>query len=288
MKKVLIVENKKTRIEEYQGLVDQTLEIDHVRWADDNDFLSFDSWKESREIPDDFWKGFDLLMIHRSYANDIDKLIEIQRANEIRGKDIVFFSGGASAIPEYRVSEKTGKAFLSIEASRFYSNNLIVFLEKYVKEEPINLQYINDGEKWGASISLNSRRIIEQKGIKYFWGTRYKEDLHQVYPQLEELFFMHEDIEESRNEKNAVENVLEKSKNISKWFDFDFNRIFSRSTGTPTLSEKSKFSSPINLDIDQDHTMEPNNDLVFSQDAISLIEELYENELNRIIEKTAI
>jgi len=158
MKKILLIEDRKER----QKLFSYQTKIDFDTYKDilDNkigqDYQDFYESVNSGEFDFD---NYVVVVVHKSAFNGDTQEILYKIEKKCQEKDIalVLFSGGVTS-NYYEENDFFKK--LELNSKDFYSINLELFLENYIKNgvvEPLILSY---GERWKLNILLNSMERI--------------------------------------------------------------------------------------------------------------------------------
>lgn len=182
-KKIILIENRPTRQKIYLPNQEKDQEVlmgmkslSHYI----HDTNNINELLKSKNF--NFLLEYDLIMVHRSYLNEISGgalVNELIRFCEKNQKDLIYFSGG---IPSYSYSKQEDFNFLLINSKDFYLN-LISFLKDYEKGLIENLLELKYGKSWKLSYLLRLRELKKLQDLGEELGT----DLKRLKKEMEEL-----------------------------------------------------------------------------------------------------
>lgn len=162
-RKVILIENRPTRQKIY--LPNQEKDQEKLLKIHFLTHYSNDIKNDLNKKDFNFLLGFDLIMIHRSFLNELSNgsaVNAIVKLCEQHQKDLIYFSGGISASSFIQQDEFN---FLLINSKDFYAN-LLDFLDGYYNGEIENLLELKYGKTWKLTYLLRLREFkkLEQQG----------------------------------------------------------------------------------------------------------------------------
>lgn len=148
MKKIILLENKDERQNEYTFDLSQYNFLDNVLGDNDCNNL-LDKFLQNNSIFD----NYDTVIIHESIYDDQNrtKLFDVL-GKYCSNKKLIMFSGNNTQF------SLENESLLRINPSGLY-NNIEVFLDSY-KEENSNILMLALGEKWQFNILLNALELL--------------------------------------------------------------------------------------------------------------------------------
>jgi hypothetical protein len=182
-KKSILIENRQTRQKIY--LPNQEKDQEVLMGMDslshyENNKQNINEFLKNKNF--NFLSEYDLIMVHRSYLNEIaggSLVNELIRFCEKNQKDLIYFSGGISS---YSYSKQEDFNFLLINSKDFYLN-LISFLKDYQNGLIENLLELKYGKSWKLSYLLRLRELKKLQDLGEELGT----DLKRLKKEMEEL-----------------------------------------------------------------------------------------------------
>ena len=162
-RKVILIENRPTRQKIY--LPNQEKDQEKLLKMHFLTHYSNDIKNDLNKKDFNFLLGFDLIMIHRSFLNELSNgsaVNAIVKLCEQHQKDLIYFSGGISASSFIQQDEFN---FLLINSKDFYAN-LLDFLDGYYNGEIENLLELKYGKTWKLTYLLRLREFkkLERQG----------------------------------------------------------------------------------------------------------------------------
>jgi hypothetical protein len=193
MKKILLVENRQSRQEQFlpngAADVEKMKELPNLKNIIGDSFTDFiDMVKQSDKL--DELLPYDLLIFHRSVLGEHKLLNKIQSFAKENSKNLIYFSGGITQ----NIYSEDEFPFLLINSKDFYSPNLISFFVKY-SESKINLLWLLYKDNWLLTYLYKYRQIL--LGVKFPGGEETKDliesiigkkDLKEINKMLEEIY----------------------------------------------------------------------------------------------------
>ena len=155
-RKVILIENRPTRQKIY--LPNQEKDQEKLLKMHFLTHYSNDIKNDLNKKDFNFLLGFDLIMIHRSFLNELSNgsaVNAIVKLCEQHQKDLIYFSGGISASSFIQQDEFN---FLLINSKDFYAN-LLDFLDGYYNGEIENLLELKYGKTWKLTYLLRLREF---------------------------------------------------------------------------------------------------------------------------------
>jgi len=155
-RKVILIENRPTRQKIY--LPNQEKDQEKLLKMHFLTHYSNDIKNDLNKKDFNFLLGFDLIMIHRSFLNELSNgsaVNAIVKFCEQHQKDLIYFSGGISASSFIQQDEFN---FLLINSKDFYAN-LLDFLDGYYNGEIENLLELKYGKTWKLTYLLRLREF---------------------------------------------------------------------------------------------------------------------------------
>ena len=182
-KKIILIENRPTRQKIYLPNKEKDQEV--LKGMESlshyiNDTNKINEFLKNKNF--NFLLEFDLIMVHRSYLNEISGgalVNELIRFCDKNQKDLIYFSGGISS---YSYSKQDDFNFLLINSKDFYLN-LISFLKNYQKGLVENLLELKYGKSWKLSYLLRLREFEQLSKLGEELGTDFK----RLKREMEEL-----------------------------------------------------------------------------------------------------
>ena len=149
--KIAIIEDRLRRLEQFNGLDLRSHKSVKVITSNDFDNFIVEIGKRNIKILD----NFACISSHRSaLSNSIRDTIKDYC--KLKNKPLIFFSGGVTS----SVYDDRDFPFLHINAKDFYSSNLTMFLDDFVRSQRTNLLMFQFGRRWKLSMLLSLRNRI--------------------------------------------------------------------------------------------------------------------------------
>lgn len=183
MKKILLLENRPGRQEQYLGSENikklQTLQgLKTLLGEECSEMIN-----KLNNSDDSQLNEFTLIIIHRSALSPtgIDTVINHCQKKK---KDLIFFSGGISQ-SLYTTSQNF--PYLLVNSKDFYYN-MLNFLTKFVKGEAEHITELLYGDNWQLNLMLNYRQLIIKENLSRT-EENFKESIEELIGKrsLEEL-----------------------------------------------------------------------------------------------------
>ncbi len=155
MKKVLIIEDRTQRQEQFLATTD--IKLDTYNFVENKIGKSYTKFKEELLKDSSILEEYQVIISHRSAfeENNAKVLDTIKIHCEKQEKYLILFSGGIST--SYYSKEPYEQ--LSLNSKDFYSSNLKLFLDEVGKGN-INLLLLAFGQRWKLNTVLNSLEKI--------------------------------------------------------------------------------------------------------------------------------
>jgi hypothetical protein len=190
-KKIILIENRPTRQKIY--LPNQEKDQEVLKGMESlshyvNDKNTINEFLKKKNF--NFLLGYDLIMIHRSFLNEISGgalVNEIIRFCERNRKDLIYFSGGISSSSFIKQDDFN---FLLINSKDFYAN-LIEFLNNYKLGLIENLLELKYGKSWKLSYLLRLREFEQLKKVGEEVDFRQKREIEELFTTEEKNNLSH-------------------------------------------------------------------------------------------------
>lgn len=154
MKKILLIEDRPGRQLQFIGNLqaDELSNLEGLKSPQESECRTMIECLNSENVGN--FANYDLIIVHKSSLNSkgLNTLNSICKKGKI---DLILFSGGLSQL-NY---QNDGYRCLSINSKDFYSNHLIYFIKKYLREEIQNLLELIYGDNWKLSFLLQYRQL---------------------------------------------------------------------------------------------------------------------------------
>jgi hypothetical protein len=193
MKKIILVENRKDRLERLldvnsikKELKNKLYNFDGLEIIDRHGEFNSEQWDEyflkfEKENLDDFM-DYDIFFIHKSKISR-EGHKNLDQFCRKHGKSIIYFSGGLTGITFIN----DGYPCLSINSSIFYSSRLIDFLEKN-KNTTTNILEVAYGQKWQLSNLLKLKNMLHQYMFSSGLNIELETEIEDLTPIIDDTF----------------------------------------------------------------------------------------------------
>jgi len=177
-KKVILIENRPSRQKIY--LPNQEKDQEKLLKMDFLTHYSNDIKNDLNNKDFNFLLGFDLIMIHRSFLNELSNgsaVNAIVKFCEQHQKDLIYFSGGISASSFIQQDEFN---FLLINSKDFYAN-LLGFLDGYYNGEIENLLELKYGKTWKLTYLLRLREFEKLNELEEEFDVKSQREMSELF-----------------------------------------------------------------------------------------------------------
>ena len=193
MKRIILVENRKDRLERLLGvnssskeLINRLYDSEGLEIIDRYGEFNSEQWDEyfrkfEKENLDDFM-AYDIFFIHKSKISR-EGHKNIDQFCRKHGKSIVYFSGGLTGVTYIN----DGYPCLSINSSIFYSSRLIDFLEKN-KITTTNILEVAYGQKWQLSNLLKLKKLLHHYKFSSEPNIELETEIEDLIPIIDDAF----------------------------------------------------------------------------------------------------
>lgn len=193
MKRIILVENRKDRLERLLGvnssskeLISRLYDSEGLEIIDRHGEFNLEQWDEyflkfEKENLDDFM-DYDIFFMHKSKISR-EGHKNLDQFCRKHGKSIIYFSGGLTGVTFIN----DGYPCLNINSSIFYSSRLIDFLEKN-KNTATNILEVAYGQKWQLSNLLKLKNMLHQYMFSSELNIELETEIEDLTPIIDDTF----------------------------------------------------------------------------------------------------